>query len=436
MAAQSRLWCEHGLVVAIEGPEGRRLTTLEKPYARIGSHAKSDIVLAAPGVPRRGLYLHATRAGVFCARLCDDQPTGERGRGWLLPDQAVPLGPYRVSARLAGSRPEAWDRRLEAGDRRPSAVGLDLEARGSAEAPYPVVVVWFAGREVARRRLRRRLTVVGRCRPSALRIWGSDLSAPHLVFYWEAGALWVIDLVSRKGTWLDGAPVEAARLPLGGSLALGEVELTYTGLTGDRRPEAGGEAALLPVERGLAELVAGAPGNCGGLSPCSALAMLFVQLAAEQLAHEREWLDLAAQRQAIEARLGEQLAALERLRADLEGRLRVADARRTDFQSVQQEASRADFQSVAEERETMTDSKSVLPADGKSQGPDGVGHPANGAAPGAQEDFSQAYGELLDRLIALSRERSSWWNRVKDSFSRVFAGGTPEVDAKGEDPKP
>jgi hypothetical protein len=40
--------------------------------------------------------------------------------------------------------------------------------------------------------------------------------------------------------------------------------------------------------------------------------MLFVQLAAEQLAHEREWLDLAAQRQAIEARLGEQLAAMER----------------------------------------------------------------------------------------------------------------------------
>ena len=498
MAADPRLWCEHGLVVVVEGPQGRTLTTTEKPYARVGAHAKSDVVLSGPGVPRRGLYLHATHAGVFCVRLSDEDSAAEPGRGWLLPDQAVLLGPYRVSAHLADAG--KGDRHLlceapngtaggavrpfrqkvpvtfsgpcrpETGDGRPQALEPDLEARGSAEAPYPVIAVSFAGREVARRRLGRRLTVVGRCRPSTLPIWGSDLSAPHLVFYWEAGVLWAIDLVSRKGTRLDGAPVEVAQVPLGGSVALGDVELTYSGLTGGRSLETGGRSlaaggrsletggkgGLVSIERGLVELFKGESGNCGGLSPCSTLAMLFVQLAAEQLAHEREWLDLAAQRQVIEARLGEQLAAMERLRTELESRMNamesqqerlalhertleleqtpVAQESRTDFQSVPQE-SRTDFQSVAQESRTdcqsvpqgsTTDFKSVPPS----------GQPPAEAAAGAQEDFSQAYGQLLDRLIAISRQRSGWWDRVKDSFSRVFAGRSPEADGKPEDPKP
>jgi hypothetical protein len=111
----------------------------------------------------------------------------------------------------------------------------------------------------------------------------------------------------------------------------------------------------------------------------------------------------------------------------------VAQESRTDFQSVAQE-SRTDFQSVAQESRTgfqpvaqqsRSDSESVPPS---GPSPDG------GA--GAQEDFSQAYGQLLDRLIAISRQRSGWWDRVKDSFSRVFAGRSPEADGKGEDPKP
>jgi hypothetical protein len=429
MVADPRLWCEHGLVVVVEGPQGRTLTTTEKPYARVGAHAKSDVVLSGPGVPRRGLYLHATHAGVFCARLSDEDSAAEPGRGWLLPDHEVPLGPYRISAHLAGGRPET-------GDWGPQALEPDLEARGSAEAPYPVIAVSFAGREVARRRLGRRLTVVGRCRPSTLPIWGSDLSAPHLVFCWEAGVLWAIDLVSRKGTRLDGAPVEAAQLPLGGSVTLGDVELTYSGLTGGRSLEAGGrrletggrslEAGgrgdLVSIERGLVELFKGESGNCGGLSPCSTLAMLFVQLAAEQLAHEREWLDLAAQRQAIEARLGEQLAAMERLRTELESRLSAMESQQERL-ALHERTLELEQTPVAQE--SRTDFQSVPPS----------GPSPDGAAAGAQEDFSQAYGQLLDRLIAISRQRSGWWDRVKDSFSRVFAGRWPEADGKGEDPK-
>lgn len=511
------------------------MTTVEKPYARIGSHEGSEVVLAARGVPRRGLYLHATDAGVFCVRLRDEGPRAGLFRGWLLPHQATPLGPYRVSAHLAE------------GNESPGAGGPDLEARGSAEAPYPVVAVSFAGREVARRRLRRRLTVVGRCRPSTLPIWGGDLSAPHLAFYWEAGILWVIDLLSRRGTWLDGAPVEVAQLPLGRSLTLGEVVLNYSGLAGAPTQAAGalvpeemplhpqpvaadpGQRALRPMEQVLAQLLAQMPGQSsdwpqqgsmvpagqmpeavgelcgpggGKVCPGSAFAMLFVQWAADQLAHEREWLELAAQRQAIEARLQEQLAAMERLRMELEHRQNtleiqqerlVLEQRALEFERTRTASGqpgevqrRGELQEClgpqagdadprvpwldldrstsspqpgnqrppredaspesasatrpATERPPQGEEGEAragpVPPPGSSASANGAGRFEAGAAAGAQEDFSQAYNQLLERLITISRQRSSWWNRVKDSLSGFFGSTDRQPDPEHQKPKP
>jgi len=495
MAAEGRRWSQHGLVVIVDGPDGRTVTTLERPYARVGSHERSEVVLAARGVPRRGLYLHATDGGVFCVRLRDEGPRGGLFRGWLLPHQAAPLGPYRVSAHVADAN--------ESSD----AGGPDLEARGSAEAPYPVVAVSFGGREVARRRLRRRLTVVGRCRPSTLPIWGGDLSAPHLAFYWEAGILWVIDLLSRRGTWLDGAPVEVAQLPLGRSLTLGEVVLTYSGLAGEPTPAAGalvpeqmphhpqpvaadpGRRALRPMEQVLAELLARMPGQSsdwpqeGGMAPAgqmpeavgepcgpsgrkvcpgSAFAMLFMQWAADQLAHEREWLELAAQRQAIEARLQEQLAAMERLRMELEHRQntleiqqqrlilqqRVLEFERTippepgNQRPSREGASPAPASGTCPAAETPAHADEGEARVGPGSPPDssastdGAGRSPIGATAGAREDFSQAYNQLLERLITISRQRSGWWNHVKESLSGFFGSGGRAADPEQQEPKP
>jgi len=45
MTATSTYWCTESLLVTIDGPTGRSTIAIDKPFARIGSHAKSEVVL-------------------------------------------------------------------------------------------------------------------------------------------------------------------------------------------------------------------------------------------------------------------------------------------------------------------------------------------------------------------------------------------------------
>jgi len=234
MTLRAKYWCPHSLVVTVDGPQGPRTTTVDKPFARLSARRSAEIVLPDLRIASRGLYLHATDAGVFCLGFSHAEAAEEPWHGWLQRGETAGFGPYQVSARLAGppASPEGA-----------APPGRDLTEKGTAGEPCPIIAVAFGDREVARRRLSRALTVVGRLRPAALPIHSSDLSASHLVFYWDAGTLWVIDLLSRLGTSLEGIPVQCAELPLGCSLTVGEVRLTFAGLFSSRR----GGRADLPV---------------------------------------------------------------------------------------------------------------------------------------------------------------------------------------------
>ncbi|MGQ9573802.1 MAG: FHA domain-containing protein [Thermoguttaceae bacterium] len=518
------LWCRHELVVTVDGPQGRLVTTTNKPYARIGSHPLSDVALADPGVARRSLYLHATDRGVFCVRLTDQGGANEADRGWLGPHQEVRVGAYRVSARLADGSQPAW------------AAEPDLEARGSVEIPQPMLVVKYRGQPIATRRLKRRLTVVGRWRPSTLPIQSDDISAPHLVLYWEGGVLWVIDLLSRNGTLVGGRPIEADQLPLGGSLILGRVELEYASQYRPG-PEAVRAAAVAsgpvcPAE-GAEPLQPAPPGDpqpsqfprpalaqCpwwpreedqlglslaeqskpeglpagGKLLPCSAFALAWAHLLGEKAEHERQWTELVAQRQALEVRFQEQLAAIARLLVDLEGRQRALQLQLEQWfaeqklrevsgppasgaigyeratpeaepaPSGQDHGQDASTGPVEQKRPPQPELSASLAAHfppaqpepnaperprpafqegtGESIPPDGqekeeniIGRFSGADALKAAEELKAAYDQLLDRLCTLSRERSSWWNRVKSALARRFGGSPAESTAEGSQPE-
>jgi pSer/pThr/pTyr-binding forkhead associated (FHA) protein len=216
---RSDLWCDKGIVVSVQGPNGLHSQTIEKPFALIGSHPTADVALPDPRVAMRDVYLHATEAGVFCLTLTAHRAATKRTVGWLEPEQTFRLGAHRVSARLAVEHP-------------PSAhPPLPLNAKSLVFGLLPIMSIAFDGREVLRRPLRRRLTLLGRTQPSALRIKSSDLSTAHLVLYWDKGVLWAIDLRSRVGTWLDGEAIDAAPFRPGATLHIGEVELTFAGQT-------------------------------------------------------------------------------------------------------------------------------------------------------------------------------------------------------------
>lgn len=212
---RSRFWCDQELLVEVDGPQGRSCLTVKKPFARVGSHKSSEVVLSDYRVARRSLYFHATDEGVFCVDLHspgrEDSP-----RGWIAPGEPFTEGPYLICVKLADAPGS------------PPLPEIDLEARGSIQdEPYPVVIASSDGRRIGSRKLGRRLTLIGRRKPSSLLLTSHSISAAHCVLYWDSGYLWVIDLLSGNGTRMEDRLVEASAFPPGVCITLGRVCLEY-----------------------------------------------------------------------------------------------------------------------------------------------------------------------------------------------------------------
>ena len=214
MAAE--YWCEQGLEITVEGPEGRYGVKVEKPFARIGRHGSSEFVLPDKHAPHRGLYLHATESGVYYVRLASSPAKNDKGaQGWLAPGQILDVGPYQIAAQLTN------------GQSKTDAPLPDFEGRDSTP-PYPVLMIVNRGETVAHYPLRRRLSVVGRDQHNTLRLTDSQISTSHCILYREEDKLWAIDLLSSNGTSIAGQPLESALIAPGQSLTLGDhVELVY-----------------------------------------------------------------------------------------------------------------------------------------------------------------------------------------------------------------
>jgi pSer/pThr/pTyr-binding forkhead associated (FHA) protein len=223
VTTQSKYWCDKGLVITVVGPDGRRRIEVDKPFARLGSHNSSEVVIPDKRISRRRFYFHATDDGVFCVNLSHLKTAVDQDRGWLNPNHAIKMGPYRVSAQLAG----------HADAPPPSETRPDLEARETAAQPRPVLAMSIEGKEVAEREVRRQLTVIGRRIPSTLRITSYSVSSTHCVLYWDSRLLWVVDLFSANGTRLHGRRVDAAQFPPGETLKVGRAELLHLAVLED-----------------------------------------------------------------------------------------------------------------------------------------------------------------------------------------------------------
>lgn len=209
------LWSSEQLLVTVSGPEGRREFVVPRPFARIGSHPDSEVVLTGPGVAKRALYVHATDEGLFCLDLdVEDAVLEKRGR-WLERHDTVHVGPYLLSARLASGAPLAVPQP-------PSPV-----AWGSAGVPLPVMNVHCQRLLKDKRRFRARLNLVGRRPQCALQLRSSQVSSFHCALFWDQRRLWCVDLLSSNGTQLNGAKIDFCEVRLSDRIDVGEFTLVY-----------------------------------------------------------------------------------------------------------------------------------------------------------------------------------------------------------------
>ena len=218
MTSTSEYWCAESLVVTVNGPQGQSTSVIGKPFARIGSHPRSEVVLSGLGIEPRSLYLHATGEGVFCVRL-QAANDGIVGAGsWLDQDESLRVGPYELFVRLQRKVP------------RP-APQVGVTAWGSAPPPLPVCEISSGEKVIDKRRFRARLNLVGRRRELALQMLGQQVSSCHCALFWDSGRLWCIDLLSSNGTFLDGQPIDCAVCEINNSLFIGEFSLQFKRLS-------------------------------------------------------------------------------------------------------------------------------------------------------------------------------------------------------------
>ncbi len=226
-------WCQQTLRISVAGPDGSTSLVVDKPFALVGTDARSDIILPDQCVPARKLYLHATPDGVFCVDLAPGRPDKQKTHGWLEPDRPVHLGPYAL--------------RVTWGDGEPVPGGKSrrkLDAQGTLPEPRPKLIARAHGQEIGRGAVTRQLSVLGRSKPSSMIIKSHVISGCHCALVWVADECWVVDLLSANGTYLNGRPLTAAKLHPGDILILGKVEVSYL----PPEPAASSQAAASPEE--------------------------------------------------------------------------------------------------------------------------------------------------------------------------------------------
>jgi len=210
-----RFWTERQLTIHVDGPDGGREFRLGKPYARIGRHGRCEVPLEGEAIPRIGVYLHATEDGIFYVDLASSVRGGASSSGGLDANQNLELGDYRIRATYREGPSPRTD------------IATPLDEKNGIALPAPVIYVLVEGTQQASVRLARRLTVVGRRRPSTLRLKSEFISATHCIFYWQDERLWIIDLLSSNGTEKRGRRFDVERLRLRRMIKLGDVQLGF-----------------------------------------------------------------------------------------------------------------------------------------------------------------------------------------------------------------
>ncbi len=199
--------------------------TFQSPHVFIGNRDTIDLPLQDPQVSRRHAYLQVLPGGLYCFDLGsrDKMHWGAENRdsGWLRPGEGVRIGPYLLNLLPAEHggwlAPAAW----------PCAD--PLTDRISEAGPYAPVVVEVCDGDVvvAKGKMNRVMGLVGRSPECLFHINSPGLSKFHCSLVRTPTGLWVVDLLSRKGTCLNGRRVRSGRIHEGDLVLVGKYTLRF-----------------------------------------------------------------------------------------------------------------------------------------------------------------------------------------------------------------
>jgi len=188
-----------------------------KPYVLVGRDSRADLSLVNPGVAPRSLYFQMISGRVFAVCVADNPVKTTDGRswkaGWVQPTDEFEVGWVKVRVLNPDQRTLTT----------PAAADDPLAPRH--DGPHEYAFEPLHGKSNPPRLFSHRqdLLLVGREAPCRFLVRHPDVSRCHAAVVHTPSGLWVVDLLSRTGTVVNGGRPAVAPLQNGDQVVFGSV---------------------------------------------------------------------------------------------------------------------------------------------------------------------------------------------------------------------
>jgi len=199
------------------------------PFATIGRSEDCDVQLDHPDVSFRHAHLQLVAGHIYCIDLASRTGTFWDGinlpSGWLMPGQAVRIGPFSIVAApdvrsdrlqpvdVRSDRLQPVEGPAEAGHYEPDAdrrvAKLNLLSHEIAEPRIELQMLNGRHLVTGKRQwtVRQPITLIGSGPQCRLRLQDDSVSRVHCSLMATPAGVWVTDLLGRDGTWVNGERV-------------------------------------------------------------------------------------------------------------------------------------------------------------------------------------------------------------------------------------
>jgi|GEM_PF-6618548 len=191
---------------------------LDQPFIVVGRRETADVTLDHPEFSRNHLYLQVIAGRVFCIDLFSRTGTfwgnERRSWGWIEPGAAVRIGNVRL-------RPSNHPFDTRSGEAESTALPISrsfgsqgcedvvLELMSAETSPNPA---WWINRAIF---------LIGRSPACKLHLPDSSCAKIHASLVRTPLGVWLVDMRSSTGTWLNGEPVKCVRIGNGDEITIG-----------------------------------------------------------------------------------------------------------------------------------------------------------------------------------------------------------------------
>lgn len=200
---------------------------LEKPCVLMGRAKDCDVKLDHREISFRHVYLQMIHQRLLVVDLGSRGGTewdGTRRRsGWLMPGREIQVGCFKI-------RLVKWNTSADKDVSQPDSDVdmqslLDADSKSFPKASLELLSARSQSRTGRVLALKPGVTLIGRSRVAQLRLKHESVSHVHSSLVLTQEGLWVVDLLGRDGTRVNGEPVKFARLQLDDHLQVGAFHL-------------------------------------------------------------------------------------------------------------------------------------------------------------------------------------------------------------------